>query len=149
MKLSDLPDIVFVDASVAKVQEEVFAIYKEQTGRTPAKGDPIRLFLMTMTYIFVLLLNCINETGKQNLLRYAEEYKLDHIGALVGCDRIPAAAAVTTMEVTLSDEQEVATIIPAGTRFTAGDGIFFALDEAMIIAAGDTEGSHRNRSRRE
>ena len=141
MKLSDLPDIVFVDASVAKVQEEVFAIYKEQTGRTPAKGDPIRLFLMTMTYIFVLLLNCINETGKQNLLRYAEEYKLDHIGALVGCDRIPAAAAVTTMEVTLSDEQEVATIIPAGTRFTAGDGIFFALDEAMIIAAGDTEGS--------
>ena len=51
MKLSDLPDIVFVDASVAKVQEEVFAIYKEQTGRTPAKGDPIRLFLLTMTYI--------------------------------------------------------------------------------------------------
>ena len=71
---------------------------------------------MTMTYIFVILLNAINETGKQNLLRYAEKYKLDHIGALVGCDRIPAAAAVTTMEVTLSEEQDVAVIIPAGTR---------------------------------
>jgi len=141
MKLSDLPDIVFVDASVATVQTEVFAIYKEITGRTPAKGDPIRLFLLTMTYIFVLLLNAINETGKQNLLRYANEYKLEHIGALVGCDRIPAAAAVTTMEVTLSEEQSVATIIPAGTRFTAGDGIFFALDEAMVIAAGDTTGT--------
>lgn len=141
MKLSDLPDIVFVDASVATVQTEVFAIYKEVTGRTPAKGDPVRLFLLTMTYIFVLLLNCINETGKQNLLRYAEEYKLDHIGALVGCDRIPAAAAVTTIKVTLSEEQSVSTIIPAGTRFTAGDGVFFALDNTMVIAAGDTDGS--------
>ena len=36
MKLSDLPDIVFVDASVEKVQAEVFAIYRPEEPRQRA-----------------------------------------------------------------------------------------------------------------
>ena len=49
----------------------------------------------------MLLLNKINETGKQNLLRYATGDNLDHLGALVGVERIPAKAAVTTMRIRL------------------------------------------------
>ena len=141
MKLSDLPDIQFVDVDVKTVEAEIMALFKEITGRTLAKGDPVRLFLKVIIYVIVLLLNNINETGKQNLLRYANKGNLDHIGALVGCGRLAAAAAVTTIKVTLSAAQATATIIPAGTRFTAGDGIFFALDSPMVIAAASTTGT--------
>lgn len=140
-KLKSLPEIVFVDADAAKVESYILSEYEKITGRSLAKGDPVRLFLLTNAAVIILLLNKINETGKQNLLRYADGNNLDHLGALVGVERIPATAAVTTMQVTLSAELGNSTIIPAGTRFTAGDNVFFALDAPMIIKAGQTSGT--------
>lgn len=137
-KLDNLADIVFVDADVDEVESYVIGRYEAITGRTLAKGDPVRLFLLTITALIVLLLNKINETGKQNLLRYATGDNLDHLGALVGVERIPAKAAVTTMRVKLSAQLQTATIIPLGTRFTAGDNVFFALDAPLVIEAGTT-----------
>ena len=140
-KLKSLPEIVFVDADASKVESYILSGYENITGRSLAKGDPVRLFLLTNAAVIILLLNKINETGKQNLLRYANGNNLDHLGALVGVERIPATAAVTTMQVTLSAELGNSTIIPAGTRFTAGDNVFFALDSTMIIKAGKTSGT--------
>ena len=137
-KLDNLADIVFVDADADEVESYVIGRYEAITGRTLAKGDPVRLFLLTITALIVLLLNKINETGKQNLLRYATGDNLDHLGALVGVERIPAKAAVTTMRVKLSAQLQTATIIPLGTRFTAGDNVFFALDAPLVIEAGTT-----------
>lgn len=135
-KLDNLADIVFVDADADEVESYVIGRYEAITGRTLAKGDPVRLFLLTIAALIVLLLNKINETGKQNLLRYATGDNLDHLGALVGVERIPAKAAVTTMRIRLSAKLQTATIIPAGTRFTAGDNVFFALDAPLVIDAG-------------
>lgn len=112
-KLKSLPEIVFVDADAAKVESYILSEYEKITGRSLAKGDPVRLFLLTNAAVIILLLNKINETGKQNLLRYADGNNLDHLGALVGVERIPATAAVTTMQVTLSAELGNSTIIPA------------------------------------
>lgn len=137
-KLDNLADIVFVDADADEVESYVIGRYEAITGRTLAKGDPVRLFLLTVAALIVLLLNKINETGKQNLLRYATGDNLDHLGALVGVERIPAKAAVTTMRIRLSAKLQTATIIPAGTRFTAGDNVFFALDAPLVIDAGAT-----------
>ena len=134
-KLDNLADIVFVDADADEVESYVIGRYEAITGRTLAKGDPVRLFLLTIAALIVLLLNKINETGKQNLLRYATGDNLDHLGALVGVERIPAKAAVTTMRIRLSAKLQTATIIPAGTRFTAGDNVFFALDAPLVIDA--------------
>ena len=83
-KLKSLPDIVFADADASKVESYILSEYEKITGRSLAKGDPVRLFLLTITAVIVLLLNKINETGKQNLLRYATGNNLDHLGALVG-----------------------------------------------------------------
>lgn len=140
-KLKSLPEIVFVDADASKVESYILSEYENITGRSLAKGDPVRLFLLTNAAVIILLLNKINEAGKQNLLRYANGNNLDHLGALVGVERIAATAAVTTMQVTLSAELGNSTIIPAGTRFTAGDNVFFALDSTMIIKAGKTSGT--------
>lgn len=140
-KLKSLPEIVFVDATASEIESSILNEYEGVTGRTLAKGDPVRLFLLTIAAEIILLKNNINETGKQNLLRYANGNNLDHLGALVGVERIPATAAVTTMQVTLSAELGNSTVIPAGTRFTAGDNVFFALDAPMIIKAGQTSGT--------
>lgn len=137
-KLDNLADIVFVDTDADEVESYVIGRYEAITGRTLAKGDPVRLFLLTIAALIVLLLNKINETGKQNLLRYATGDNLDHLGALVGVERIPAKAAVTTMRIKLSAKLQTATIIPAGTRFTAGDNVFFALEAPLVIDAGTT-----------
>lgn len=140
MRLKSLPDILFVDASKEAVEALIIGEYEKAANRTLAKGDPVRLFLLVIANIIILLLNKINETGKQNLLRYAKGNNLDHLGALVGAKRIPAAAATTTIKVELSAVLGNNATIPAGTRFTAGDNVFFSLDHTMIITAGQLTG---------
>ena len=137
MKLSDLPDIEFVSADKQEILTDITKLYTGITGRTLAQGDPVRLFLLVITTIVVMLCNKINYTGKQNLLRFAEGNNLDHLGVLVGVERIGSQAAVTTTEITLSEIRSTATIIPAGTRTTAGDNVFFAIDQDITILAGE------------
>lgn len=136
-----LPDVEFVNADADTIEAKVITAYETIAKRTLAKGDPVRLFLLTIANLIILLLNNLNETGKQNLLRYAEKNNLDHIGALIGVDRLAATPAVTTMEVTLSAAQTFNVTVPAGTRFTADGKVFFTLDSSMVIAAGSTTGT--------
>ncbi len=139
-KLDALADIQFVDASEKTVISKIFALYKNTTGRTPAQGDPIRLFLFVIANIVILLLNNINETGKQNLLKYATNTSLDHLGAHVSVTRNDATAANTTIEFTLSAERKVSTTIPEGTRVSNGSNIVFVTKEALTISAGAIKG---------
>lgn len=139
MKLSDLPDIEFVSADEQEILTYIINLYTTITGRSLAQGDPVRLFLNVITNIVIMLCNKINYTGKQNLLRYAEGGNLDHLGVLVGVERIGSKAAVTTTKITLSEVRAVATNVPGGTRTTAGNNVFFALDHDVTILAGETE----------
>lgn len=133
MDLKNLPEILFVSADKEEVEAYILGEYERIAGRTLARGDPVRLFLLTIAAVIILLLDKINETGKQNLLRYAGGDNLEHLGALVGVERIQATAAVTTMQINLSVMHEGSTVIPAGTRFSAGDDVFFALQEPLVI----------------
>lgn len=141
MKFRDLPDVDFVTADKDAVQSVILSIYKSVTGRQLAQGDPVRLFVLVITNVVVLLLNKINETGRQNLLKYADGINLDHIGILVGVARIPATGASTTVRATLSAPRSTITTIPIGTRITAGDNVFFALASDIVILAGQTTGT--------
>lgn len=142
MKLADLPDINFIDVDSAAIQQAVFESYERITGRsTPAQGDPVRLFLLFIADVVIRLENKINYTGKMNLLKYAEGDFLDQLGALVETERIPASAATTTIEVTLSAVQESEVIVPAGTRISPAANLYFATDEALIITAGEMSGT--------
>lgn len=141
MTLDELKDIDFVDADPEKVQAALFESYKNITGRTLAKGDPIRLFILAIANVIVIQLNKLNYTGKQNLLKYSSGDILDQVAALVDTDRLPAAAATTTIAVTLSAARATETIIPSGTRVSPGNGVYFATDTDLAIQAGDTTGS--------
>ena len=134
----NLPEINFVTADKEVVEKEVFALYTTITGRKLAPADPIRLFLLAITNIVILLLNRINDTGKQNLLAYARGANLDHIGIALGVERLQATGAVTTMKLTASMARPEGIAIPKGTRFTSGDGAFFALTEPYYLSANET-----------
>lgn len=134
----NLPEINFVKTDKESVEKEIFALYTSVTGRKLAQADPIRLFLLVITNIVILLLNRINDTGKQNLLAYARGYNLDHIGIALGVERLQATGAVTTMKLTASMARPEGIAIPKGTRFTAGDNVFFATTEPYYLSATQT-----------
>ncbi|MBQ7478090.1 MAG: baseplate J/gp47 family protein, partial [Selenomonadaceae bacterium] len=139
MKLADLADVEFVNADKDAIVAALMADYKEIVKRSPAKGDPVRLFLLVVAESIVRMRNAINYTGKQNLLKYAEGDHLDHLGSFLDTPRLEAVEAVTTIKVTLSSARERNTEIPAGTRVSNGDRLYFALSEEGVIPAGQTE----------
>lgn len=140
MKLADLPDIDFVDVDTETVENAVLDSYQNITGRALHKADPIRLFCLFVADVIVQFMNKINDTGKQNLLKYSRGDNLENLAALLGVTRIPASAAVTTMKVTLSAVRDADITVPKGTRITTDDHVNFATDKAIVIQAGDTTG---------
>ena len=136
--MRNLPEIDFITADPQEILDEIIAIVEEYLGRKLARADPLRLLINALVAIIIHLRLKIDWTAKQNLLAYATGDYLEHLGALVGVERLPASYAVTTCEVTLSAPRLQATTILAGTRITGDENIFFALDDDVIFAAGET-----------
>ena len=138
MELSNLPEVEFAVKTAADIEASVITMYESISGRTLASGDPVRLFLESIAAIIVQQRALIDYTGKQNLLAYATGDNLEHIGALVGVERLSDSAATTTLRFTLSLAQPQAVIVPAGTRASPGNNILFATTEAAVFAPGQT-----------
>lgn len=139
MSLAEIKDVEFVKVDEEQVESEIFSMYREMTGRTPAQGDPIRLFLNFVTNYVVFLKNELNETAKKNLLKYADGNFLENLGILWGVKRIIAQKAETTIKIELSRQREVATLIPKGVRISPAEDIFFETEEDIIINSSETE----------
>ncbi|MDR7867603.1 MAG: baseplate J/gp47 family protein [Sporomusaceae bacterium] len=138
MEFKNLPQITFAERSAGVTEAALIAKYEEKTKKTLYPGDPVRLLLEAVAFMFAQVRNEIDYTGKQNLLAYAVGDNEDHLGVLVGTDRLPAAAATATLRFTLSAAQAGAVIIPAGTRATPGDNLLFATTATATIPAGQT-----------
>lgn len=141
MKVNTLPEVEFVNADKEKVVAYLMDVYTAVTGRTLAKADPIRLFILVIASVVIMLLNKINYTGKQNLLKYAEGENLDNLVALLGVTRIPGTAATLTEKFYLSKELPFNVIVPRGTRVSNGSQVYFATDETLVIKNGETYGT--------
>ena len=135
-----LADIFFADKAAEQIESEIITLYEHLADRTLARGDPIRLFLETITLIIVQQRSLIDYAAKQNLLAYAEGDYLDHLGALLEVSRLEASHAMTTLKFTLSQAQESAVTIPEGTRVSPGKTtLLFATTQPAEIPAGQTE----------
>ena len=132
-----MKDINFVETDTNTIKNNIITGYETLTGAKLSRAHPVRLFLEALAAIIVWLMNQINFAAKMNLLAYAVGDHLDHIGMLVGCSRIPASAAKTTIKVKLSDVRDSAVIIPKGTRIATEDNVVFVTDENTEIAAGN------------
>ncbi|AYO30262.1 baseplate J/gp47 family protein [Biomaibacter acetigenes] len=95
---------------------------------------------MQILPLIVGLKNDINESAKQNLLRYATGDKLDVIGEFYNTARLQAQKARVTLRFTLSAIQPTNITIPAGTRATPDGQLYFATIQELTIPAGQTQG---------
>ncbi|WII39202.1 baseplate assembly protein [Paenibacillus thiaminolyticus] len=136
MALTDLPDIQFVDTDVNKTVQNMITSYEALSGRKLYPADPVRLFLLSIAQIIVHQRVIINQTTKQNLLRYAAGDYLDHLGAMVETERLAAAPAMTTVRFHISVPLTEAVLIPAGTRVSPGGELFFATTTVSEIKPG-------------
>ena len=116
MRLQDLPDVEFLDTDTETIKNSIITIAEGILGRKLARADPLRLFLNSLALIIIQQRVAFNHAFKMNLLAYTEGDAMDHIGNFIGCDRIEAAAATTTVQVTLSAVQNHTVIVPAGRQ---------------------------------
>lgn len=139
MSLSNLPDINLVTVNADQIVNNIMAAYEAESGRKLKPGDPLRLFLLPLANIIVQQQVLINDTARMNLLRYARESVLDHIGALTETSRLDALSARTTITFTLSAPQASAVTIPIGTQTTPGNNLFFATTAIAEVPAGELQ----------
>ena len=137
MALKNLENLKFVDANPEEMEIHILETAERLLQRKLARADPLRLFLLAIEALQIQQRLLFDKMAKMNVLAYAKGGYLDHIGSLVGTERISARPATATMKLTLSAAREQAVIIPKGARITAGDNIYFALNENTIIPAGE------------
>lgn len=130
----NLPDVTFANKSAEQIEADIVSRFEQETGITLTKADPRRKFIQAIVYALSLQRSNIDYSAKQNLLAYAEGDFLDHIGAQT--PRLEAKYATTTMRFTLSIATQQT--IRAGTRVTAGDGIFFATKQDVTVTPGQS-----------
>ena len=133
-----VPELNFATADAQELLAGAIKIVEASLGRKIERADPIRLLLDAFISIILQQRLLLDEAAKMNLLAFSKGEYLDRLGDLCGVERLPASHATTTVEVRLSAARATSTIINKGTRITADDKIYFALDEPLIFSAGET-----------
>ena len=142
--LSNFPDISFIDdTTIDDLIDEMVSDYqdkyKEVTGVNVslAQADPYRMILYTCAVQIYQAMQYADRAGKQSFLKYSYGEFLDNLGALRGITRLQQTPAVTTIRFEIDSALASAVQIPAGTRVTNGNDVYFSTDEYAEIAAGE------------
>ena len=146
-ELKDFPEVSFIDGMpIEDIQDYYLTAmqekYKELTGKELVmhEADPIRLVAYANCLLLYQIAQYADRAGKMALLKYSYGDYLENIGALKGISRTNGASARTTLRFTLSAKRPGVTVIPAGTRVTASDGVYFKTVDVLEIPAGDMTG---------
>ena len=139
MQIGNLPQLTFADANIDEMLENAKTIAEKILGREVRRADPLMLFLKSMIAVIAQYNLLLDELAKMNLLAYSKGKALEHLGALVGVERLAATKATCSCKVCLSDIISHAVTIQKGTRVHSGDDIYFSLDEDLIFLSGETE----------
>lgn len=132
-----LPELEFLKTDPDEIFSDLESRYREYTGRSLARADPVRLFLCAIAAEEAQLRTAVDLACKENLLSYADGDYLDALGAYVNTPRLEASKSTTTIRFTLLAAQTSAFVIPAGTVVTNGLANFLT-DEVGIIEAGQS-----------
>ncbi|WP_456436910.1 baseplate assembly protein [Desulfurobacterium sp.] len=120
--LKTLPEPVFVESNYDEIINELISLWEQATGETLQPAQVERLILNVIAYRENVLKLAINEAAKQNLLAFAKGEKLDHLGALLGVQRLPAQPALTTLRFEFQEPLPIEILIPKGTQVRSSDG---------------------------
>lgn len=130
----------FVSTDTAALVSSLVAGYEKITGVSVQPASPEKLFIQWVADIIVQERVLNNYTGNQNIPSRAEGENLDALGELFYIVERPAAqSAVCNMRFHISEAQETAILIPAGTRVTdASSTLVWETVADVYVAIGDT-----------
>ena len=141
--VNDLPDVSFIDNdTLAAIMQRLVSNYekkyREVTGKAVSLGaaDPARIQLYAIALDLYQIEQYVDRAGKQDLLKYSYGEFLDNLAGGRGVHRQQAAAARTTLRFIFSEPRSYALTIPAGTRATNGNGVYFKTEAYAEAAAG-------------
>lgn len=136
----DTTPYVFVNGDPQAMVEKLTAKYEDITKRTVHPASPEKLFIQWVAAAMVLLAEQINFAGNQNIPSKAVGEGLDNLAQIFFVKERPQAKPATvTLQFTISEEQETAILVPAGTRVSTTDQtIVFRTDEDVYVPAGET-----------
>lgn len=144
--IDNLPDISFIDnLTLEDVQSLLIKkwqdYYKQITGRTItlARADPNRLILFACASVIYQGLQQVDKAGKMNFLKYAYGDYLKNLAALKNVTEQEPERAIVRVKWKLAGPRASATSIPAGSRVTADNEVYFESTEYNEIPAGQTE----------
>lgn len=143
--LSNIPEISFIDnLEIGELTDQMIQDYQEKykeiTGKNVslAQADPYRMIIYACALQIYQAMQYADRAGKQNFLKYAYGDFLDNLAALRGIERLQAQPAATTLRFDIASTLASAVSIPAGTRVTNGNEVYFATDEFAEITPGAT-----------
>ncbi|MCR4442136.1 MAG: baseplate J/gp47 family protein [Peptococcaceae bacterium] len=135
-----MSDITFINGNAEEILNSLINDFEKALGEPFYPGDERRIFLQQLAQVIVSLYNSLNDTGRQNLLRYARGKVLDALGERTDIPRLPAQKSTVTLRFNLSSAQGSHITIPAGTRATPDNNLYFATKQVLVIPAGATTG---------
>lgn len=138
--MSRNPEYQFVPTDTASIESLLISIYESITGVSVNPASPEKLFIEFVAAVIIQERSLNNYTGNQNIPSRAEGENLDALADLFYATERPAAqAAVCTEKFYISEAQESAVLIPAGTRVTdAGNTLIWETTEDAYVPIGET-----------
>lgn len=112
-------DYQFVSTDTETVEAQLISLYESITGVTVRPASPEKLIIQFVAAVVIQERAINNRTGNQNIPSRAEGENLDALAELISmAQRPPAQPAVCTERFHISEAQQSAVLIPAGTRVT-------------------------------
>ena len=130
MNRFNLPDIQFVDPDPIKIEARMVGRIEKELGEKLAPADPRRMLIKAVVPKISQLKNDIDYSAKQNLLGYAADDSLDHLGKFVNTERESAKKALVTMRFHFSLPGRY--IIEKGTRVTPNYELMYETIERVV-----------------
>ncbi|MCM3567841.1 baseplate J/gp47 family protein [Neobacillus mesonae] len=132
----NLPDIDFVEVDAEELENLAVSKFENLQGVTLTDADPRRKFIQSIAFLGAMLANNIDYTGKQNLLAYASDNYLDHLGAKKNVPRLEPVAATTIFAFEYESPEDFT--IAIGSRISIDDLYFYTTEEKTVSAGGGT-----------
>ncbi len=133
-------DHQFIPTDTGEVVALLTALYEKITKTTVHPASPERLFIQYMANIIIQERVLNNYTGNQNIPSRAEGENLDALAELTHIKGRPEAKpAVCSVRFSISEAQDTAILIPAGTRVTdPANTLIWETEADAYVPIGET-----------
>lgn len=141
-EFQDLPEVDFTGGltldKIQQTMEEKYGAAMTAAGKSGvlSAASPYKLLIMGASAIGYQIVQLLDQKGKANFLRYAQGAALDNLASFKKIVREPAKRAEATVRFTMTSTRTSATGIPAGTRVSTEDNIYFEVKSYSEIPAG-------------